>query len=291
VIVTSPLATYPVIPAGQTMTNLTPFQFSTDTNLPCGGAVGFELVVGVVNEGQFAIDFSPVSGSDCSHPTGTCDSCTVVSGQFASNTPVDSQPLYFVGAPSICYPPKGYPGINPAPSLAPAPYLTHNFTNSTTNLLCVTAQLEFDCPSAPTNALGVAAYLGNFDPNNPSVAYLGDIGQGGPPYPAFSFQVPPDTNFTLIVMAQATNLSCDNYTVQLFGLSCASPTLAITKDVTPSAVRVQWSTAYPGFTAQQSSTLAAGTFTNLTQPPVILNSRYSLTNIPVTANQFYRLKE
>ncbi len=291
VLVTVPLASYPVIAAGQTMTNLTPFQFSTDTNLECGGAVGFELVVGVVNEGQFAIAFNPVSGSDCSHPTGPCDSCTVASGQFTTNTPTLSQPLYVVGAPSICFPPKAYPGTNPIATLPSAPYLTHSFTNTTTNLLCITAQLEFDCPSAPTNALGVAAYLGTFDPNNPSVGYLGDIGQGSPPYPAFSFQVPASTNFTLVVMAQATNLVCNNYTLQLFGLPCPPPVMAITNDTVPAAVRVHWSTAYPGFTAQQSGKLSGGTFTNVIQSPVILNGRYSLPNLHTATNQFFRLKK
>jgi autotransporter-associated beta strand protein len=290
VVVTTLLATYPSIPAGQTLANLTPFQFSTDTNLACGGAVGFELVVGVVDGGQFAIDFSPVSGTDCSHPTGPCDSCTVVSGQLLGSATVDPQPLYFVGAPSICFPPKAYPGINPVPSPIPAPYLIHNFTNGTTNLVCITAQLDYSCPGAPTNALGVAAYLGEFDPNNPSVGYLGDIGQGGPPYPAFSFQVPAETNFSLVVMEQATNLSCGNYTLALFGLTCPPPTLAITNDTAPGTVRVNWSTAYPGFAAQQSRTLG-GTYTNTTQTPVILNSRYSLTNLPVTTNYFYRLKK
>jgi hypothetical protein len=291
VLVTVPLATYPVIAAGQTMTNITPFQFSTDTNLECGAVVGFELVVGVINEGQFAIDFSPVSGTDCSHPTGPCDSCTVASGQFATNTPTTSQPLYFVGAPSICFPPKAYPGTNPAAGLPPTPYLTHSFTNSATNLLCVTAQLDFACPSAPANALGVAAYLGGFDPNNPAAGYLGDIGLGGPPYPPFAFQVPAGSNFVLVVMAQATNLVCDNYALQLFGLPCPPPTLAITNDTAPASVRVHWSTAYPGFTAQQSDKLAGGAFTNVLQPPVILNSRYSLTNLHTTTNQFYRLKK
>jgi hypothetical protein len=274
------------------MANTTPFQFSTDTNLACGGAVGFELVVGVVNEGQFAIDFSPVSGTDCSNPTGPCDSCTVAYGQFTTNTPVTTQPLNFYGAPSLCYPPKAYPGTNPAPLINATPYLTHNFTNSTTNLVCVTAELTFDCSAAPTNALGVAAYLGNFDPNNPSVGYLGDIGQGGPPYPAFAFQVPAGTNFTLVVMAQATNLPCSDYTLQLFGLPCPPPVLAIQPE--PAAtnnLRVNWSTAYPGFIAQQSGNLNGATFTNVIQSPVILNSRYSLTNLPVITNQFYRLKK
>ena len=291
VLVTIPVASFPTIPAGQAAECLTPFQFSRDTNLGCGASVGFELVVDAVNEGQFAINFSPVSGDDCTHPTGPCDSCTVASGIFTTNTPVMSQPLYFVGAPSLCFPPKAYPGTNPAPSLATAPYLTHTFTNSTTNLVCVIAELEFNCPAAPTNALGVAAYLSAFDPNNPATGYLGDIGQGGPPYPAFAFQVPAGSNFTLVVMAQATNLVCDNYTLQLFGFPCPPPTLALTNDAAPAAMRVQWSSAYPGFTAQQSSKLTGGTFTNITRSPVILNGRYSLTNLPATTSQFYRLKK
>jgi len=253
--------------------------------------VGFELVLGVVNEGQFAIDFSPVSGTDCSHPTGPCDSCTVVSGEFTTNTPTTANALYFAGAPSICYPPKAYPGTNPIAILAPVPYLTHNFTNSTTNTLCLTAALDFACAAAPTNALGVAAYLGTFDLNNPSVAYLGDIGQGGPPYPVFSFQVPPGTNFTLVVMAQTTNLPCSNYRLQLFGLPCPPPTLAIEAEpASTNHVRVNWSTAYPGFMAQQASRLNGGMFSNVIQSPVILTSRYALTNLSLTAtNQFYRL--
>jgi autotransporter-associated beta strand protein len=291
VVVTVPVAVYPAVPAGQTVTNTTPFQFKTDTNLPCGGAVAFELVLSVVNEGQFAIDFSPVSGSDCSHPTGPCDSCTIVSGQFTINTPTTNA-LYFVGTPSICYPPKAYPGTNPAPVLSVTPYLTHSFTNSTTNALCITAELDFACPAAPTNTLGVAAYLGTFDPNNPSVGYLGDMGLGGPPYPVFSFQVPAATNFTVVVMAQTTNLPCNSYSLQLFGLPCQPPVLAIQPEpASTNHVRVNWSTAYPGFGAQQSGKLTGGNFSNVIQSPIILNSRYALTNLPAITNQFYRLKK
>ena len=292
VVFTVPVAIYPTIPAGQTATNTTPFQFKTDINLPCGGAVAFELVLGVVNEGQFAIDFSPVSGSDCSHPTGPCDSCTVAAGQFSANAPTTANALYFTGTPSLCYPPKAYPGTNPAPVLSVTPYLTHSFTNSTTNALCITAELDFACPAAPTNTLGVAAYLGTFDPNNPSVGYLGDMGLGGPPYPVFSFQVPAATNFTVVVMAQTTNLPCNSYSLQLFGLPCQPPVLAIQPEpASTNHVRVNWSTAYPGFSAQQSGKLTGGNFSNVIQSPIILNSRYALTNLPAFTNQFYRLKK
>jgi hypothetical protein len=290
VLVTIPQASYPTIPPGQTLENILPFQFRTDTNLPCGGAVGFELVVGAVNEGVFAINFSPVSGSDCTHPTGPCESCNVASGQFTTNTPTSTNALYFVGAPSICYPPKAYPGVDPSTNLPPIPYLTHSFTNSTTNQLCITAQLQFDCPGAPTNALGVAAYLGGFDPANPAGGYLGDSGAGGPPYPPCAFQVPAGSNFTMVVMARSTYLVCNNYTLELFGLPCALPAIAIVPEVAPAKVRVHWSTAYPGWTAQQVG-VANGTFSNATQAPSIVNGRYALTNITAATNQFYRLKK
>jgi hypothetical protein len=102
--------------------------------------------------------------------------------------------------------------------------------------------------------------------------------------------VPAGSNFVLVVMARATNLVCNNYSLKLFGLPCPPPTLAIQPETTPAKVRVNWSTAYPGFTAQQAGKLG-GTFVNAAQTPVILNSRYALTNLPALTNQFYRLKK
>jgi hypothetical protein len=135
----------------------------------------------------------------------------------------------------------------------------------------------------------VAAYLGDFNPNDPSAGYLGDIGEGGPPYPAFSFQVPAMTNFTLVVMQQATNLVCEDYTIELFGLPCPLPTLVVESDSVSNRLRVDWSTAYPGWIAQSASQLN-GTFSNAPQAPAIVNGRYAITNIAATTNQFYRLK-
>jgi len=66
-----------------------------------------------------------------------------------------------------------------------------------------------------------------FNTNDPSAGYLGDIGQGGPPYPPFSFQVPASSNCVLVVMSRATNLVCNSYSLELFGLPCPAPTLAI----------------------------------------------------------------
>lgn len=287
-LVTMPQAAYPVIAGGATAENSTAFQFRTDPALPCGSGVSFELVLWTATEGQFAVDFSVVGGLDCTHPTGPCLSCAVVSGQFDSNSPVSLSPLYFVGAPSICYPPKACPGADPGTNLAPFPYVVHAFSNPTTNELCLTAQLQFNCPAEPTNDLGVAAYLGGFDPNQPCSGYLGDLGLGGPPYPPFSFRVPAGSNFVLVVMARTTNLVCNAYSLELFGLPCPLPTLAISPEAAPNTVRVHWSTAYPGWTAQQEGSLS-GTFSNAAQLPAIIGGRYSLTNITTVTNQFYRL--
>jgi hypothetical protein len=93
-------------------------------------------------------------------------------------------------------------------------------------------------------------------------------------------------------MDLATNLPCSTYSLQLFGLPCAPPVLAIQPEpASTNHVRLNWSSAYPGFTAQQAAKLTGGTFTSVTRSPVILNSRYSLTNLPATTNQFYRLKK
>jgi hypothetical protein len=195
-----------------------------------------------------------------------------------------------VGGPSICYPPKACPGIDPTTNLSPIRYLTQVFTNNTINEACLSAQLKFDCAGALTNALGVAAYLGGFDPNDVCAGYVGDSGRGGPPYPPFSFRVPAGSNFVLVVSARVDDLVCNSYTLELFGLRCAAPTLAVALEAAPSKVRLLWSTAYPGWTAQQEAGMRA-TFSDIPQRPVIVDGRYALTNITAVTNRFYRLQK
>ncbi|HEY9509639.1 MAG TPA: autotransporter-associated beta strand repeat-containing protein, partial [Verrucomicrobiae bacterium] len=286
-VVTLAQANYPVIASGDVGANLTPFQFRTEPSMVCGSGVEFELVLNVAGEAPFAVTFSPVSGLDCTHPTGPCESCSIVTGQF-TNAPTTLQPLIFAGAPTICFPPKACPGVD-LNNTVPLRYVTHLFTNSTTNELCVTAELKVNCPAAQPNALGAAAYLGSFDPAQPCLNYLGDSGSpGGTNYPPFSFRVPAGSNIVVVVTARATNLVCDTYALELFGLPCPPPTLVIAREAAPQKVRIDWSTAYPGFTAQQAGQLGK-VFFDVPQIPSILNGRYALTNITANTNQFYRL--
>lgn len=266
-----------------------------------------EIQVTVAGEGTFAIPFAIANSTNCVTPGGgTCESCTVVSGQFTTNTPAMAVPPYFVGGPSTCFPTKACPGADPNTNVPPAQFITHSFTNTTTRELCVTVQARTDCsPLTPLMQLGVSAYLGALDPDQLCAGYLGDGGDSGALLAPFAFRVPAGSNFVVVVVARTT-LVCSNYTVELFGLPCAPPTLAVTPVAgvqafggsgalpaevgSPATFQIDWSTAYPDFTLQQADQVT-GPFSDLPQLPAVINGRYAETNMSPTMNQFYRLRK
>jgi len=107
-----------------------------------------------------------------------------------------------------------------------------------------------------------------------------------------------------------TNLACGAYTLELFGLSCPPPEIAIndfgssgqgggttasgfapTRVGQPaSPVQISWSTAYPEWTMQQASEVT-GFFSDWSQPPAIVDGRYAVTNVPSTNHLFFRLRK
>jgi len=293
VVVTVANSTYPPVPANNVMFNTAPFQFRTTPAFVCGTPIAFELEVGVIGEGMFAISFTVPGSTNCAKTGGgSCESCFTVSGQFSTNTSTLVRSHNFIGGPSLCFPPKRCPETNVFTDNIAVPYLTHSFTNSTTNELCVTAQLKFACPDVLTNALGAVAYLGTNDQHGPCVNFLGDTGADGTQ--PFSFRVPAMTNFLIVVSARATNVVCPDYTLELFGLPCPPPTLSIAKDTTPGKVLLQWSTAYPEFSLQKTNALAGqspGAFTDIDPARTIVSGRYTVTNSLTAPKQFFRLSK
>ena len=234
----------------------------------------------------------PFGGGNC-NGSGACESCFVVSGHFDTNALESVRRLEVTGLPSVCDPPKPCPGFSELPS-EPVRHVLHHFTNATPNELCVTAQLQLDCPGMPAGLIGVAAYVGEFRVNQPCSSFLGDDGAFGPPAPPFSFRVPPRTNFLLVVVtARDTNLLCDSYALELFGLPCPPPTLHIAKDAAPNKVLLQWSSAYPDYRLQSASVLNSSgpaDFNNVSTPPVLTEGRFVVTNSATISSQFYRLR-
>ena len=285
-------AVYPNIPAGAERENLTAFQFRTDSSLHCGQPVSFEIVFGVQGEGEFAATFEVIAGEgpDCNSPTGPCESCFVVQGSFSAETPRLVRYHNFIGGPSPCFPPKRCPEIATYSNSLALPYVTHTFTNTTTNEVCVTAQLRFNCSGAASNALGAVAYLGTNDYHDACVNYLGDTGVDGTQ--PFAFRVPAGSNFMVLVSARSTNVTGPAYTLELFGLPCPPPTLRIVQEPNTNAVSLQWSTAYADYRLQAApalSGLPASAFQNVSNGLRITNGTYRAL-VPATNTQrLYRL--
>lgn len=234
---------------------------------------------------------TPFGELDCTAGGGPCESCFVVSGRFDSNALESVRRLTATGLPSVCDPPKPCPDFDELPD-APVRHVLHHFTNSTAAELCVTARLHLDCPGTPPGSVGVAAYLGEFRLNQPCSSFLGDDGAFGPPAPPFSFRVPPLTNFVLVVTARDTNLLCDTYGLELFGLPCPPPTLRIAKDAGPGKVLLQWSSAFPDFRLQSANALnnpGPSSFGDVTTPPVLSGGKFAVTNSATAPRQFFRL--
>ncbi len=255
-------------------------------------------ITGVLADGaSFAfpgvVPFS-APGLDCRSGGGACESCLVVSGRFAPNTPASAQRLSFAG-PTICSPPAACPGLDPItdllPDLPPTRNITHVFTNTSASELCVTARVQYDCPTAPVGSMGIAAYVGPFDPARPCATYLGDSGFG-PPFFPFSFRVPARTNFVLVVSAFVTNLACDSYSLEIFGAPCPPPTLHIAKDAAPGKVVLQWSSAYPDYRLQSANTVEGAlpfNFADVPDGPALTHGRFTVTNSIAAPRQFNRL--
>jgi len=231
--------------------------------------------------------FTLPGGPACDSGGGACESCIVASGTFTTSTPTLLTPLSPDGSPSICFPPKLCPGPFPI-ALPPTPFIQHKFVNTGSTQMCVTAQLRFNCPAAPQGALHAAAYLGSVNTNDPCVNFLGDGGGDGSA--AFSFPVPAGSNVVIVVTSWTPGIGCDDYQLELFGLPCPPPFLAIDREAEPAKLRVHWSTAYPGWTAQSSPNVN-GVYADVPIVPAMINSRFALTNLSATSNEFFRLRE
>jgi hypothetical protein len=232
----------------------------------------------------------PFGNADC-NGGGACESCSFVRGRFDANAIESIRQLTVTAVPSICDPAKPCPGFIEVPD-SPVRHHLHHFTNSTAEELCVTAQLHTDCPGTPAGALGVAAYLGEFRLNQPCSFYLGDDGAFGPPSPPFSFRVPPRTNFVLVVTERLTNIVCDAYSLELFGLPCPPPQLDIAKDTAPNKAVLQWSSAYPDFRLQSANSLnflGPASFGDFATLPVLTGGKFAVTNSTEAQHQFFRL--
>ena len=118
---------------------------------------------------------------------------------------------------------KAFPGTeDPGLTLN---YESYSYTNYGSAAACVTVNFN---PSGVvrgniacgTNAQ-VAAYLAGYDPNDQSAGYLGDSGTSAAS--SFSFQVPPNSDFVVVVSNSAAAATCD-YSLEIADVPCQMDT-------------------------------------------------------------------
>jgi hypothetical protein len=145
---------------------------------------------------------------------GLCPLESVVSG-FSGSFTQDGR-IFRDGIPSAC-PSKVYPGGFGAGTTFN--YETYTYTNPTPNAACITVNFNPDTAGATPcgpNA-HASAYLGSYDPTNQAANYVGDVGSSLTQ--AFSFEVPGDTDFLVVVTNTSAAATC-TFGFDIVGIPC-----------------------------------------------------------------------
>jgi hypothetical protein len=138
------------------------------------------------------------------------------------------------------------------------PYDAYSFTNASANPACVTVNVDgMGCSG--NNFLVVAAYLGTYDPANQCANYLADIGGSPNPVGVFSFNVPGNATFTLVLTSSnASPTVCTTpYKVTVLGLPTFG--LSIQDDVTGNTLQINQTTGNYLFTSCTTGISVTGT--------------------------------
>ena len=119
------------------------------------------------------------------------------------------------GVASSCAAAKSFPGVNDTNIRN---FRGYNFVNNTNAVACITVTLDAgSCVGA--TGLFSAAYAG-YNPGDISANYLGDIGASPNPSRSYSFNVPANSEFQVIVYQVNTNQTCPAFSLTVSGFGC-----------------------------------------------------------------------
>lgn len=130
----------------------------------------------------------------------------------------------FVDQTGACNNVRTCPGL--FTTVGARPYDAYSFTNAASAPACVTVQVDAQA-CLGTNFLVAAAYLGSYNPASQCTNYLADIGGSPNPVGVFSFNVPGNATFTLVITAaNASPTVCGTgYKVTVLGLPTFSTSI------------------------------------------------------------------
>lgn len=184
-------------------------------------------------------------------PLPTSTACAV-SGAITPNDSVQHGRMVTLLGASSCDNPRGYPGTF---DTLDRNYDAYYYRNDTNSPVCVTVQISNSCLSGIL--LQSAAYLGTFNPNNLGENYLGDVGPGILNNSSYSFTVPANSQYVVVVSPLLPLDVCTVYSLQVSTSAGGQCPIVVTPTPTPTG-----GTATPTATQNSATRTAAATQTS-----------------------------
>jgi autotransporter-associated beta strand protein len=225
----------------------------------------------------------------CPPGGGECEQCSgPIIGSIATGDGIQTDRLTRASPPSACDALKPCPGVTTEGVIR---FDAYTFTNVGV-AACVTVTLDTPCtsPSVPgNNSLHSSAYRGSYNPANKCLNHLGDSG-GSSPSATYSFVVPADSTFVVIVNESDTGVGCTNYTLNVTGFEC--PQRLNIERIPSNRVRLTWSTSAVGYNLIASPTVSPpGSYVPVGPEPVVVGGKFTVTNTTPGAARFYELRK
>jgi len=224
-----------------------------------------------------------ITPATCSAGGGICSVCNgPFFGSITSSDTAFSKTVPSSGVPSACSPPKTCPGELSVPSHFDA----YTFTNAG-GPACVTVTLDSPCLAISNNPIACAAFLNSFDAAKPCAGYLGDIGDFLSTPASFSFNVPSNVIF-VVVVGGATNLDCPTYTLRVDGFDCPVR-LGANRVSSGGPLTINWPDHANGFRLESTTNLNSPIWLPVTNLPLSSGGNFLVTNNLAVPGAFYRL--
>ena len=262
-----------------TSVNEMPFQISTLPAFPCGTPLSFQLAINTA-PGSLTTTFSLPTA--CTTGVAFCATCPGnLTGAITTNDPGNNVRLSrtFV-AGGTCALPTDCPGQN-AEATNAVRYDVLQFTNADA-AACYSVYL-----SSTGSALFASAYVGGYNPANLCQNYLADSGNSGP-FLGFSFVVPAQTNFVVVVNNIPSVGAGGSYRLVVSGAECP-PSLAATK-VPGNRVRLAWPTSAAGYLLDAAPEAAPAVWAVASNQTFVVGTNFVVTNALDASRRFFRLR-
>jgi len=210
VTITQPTSSYPNVLPNASATNSSPFQVSTSPSFACGTPVSLSLALTYAGGSTTAT----ISLATCVCPG------VQINGGLTPSSPTQTGRLLRNYVSSTCDAPKTCPGN--LTTTGAYPYQAYQFTNTTSGALCITVTIATPCDGQSSTGLVTAAYIGNYNPRGLCSGYLADQGGMISSIGSYSFDVPANTIFTVVVNDVSVASYCSSYTLTVAGLPCVT---------------------------------------------------------------------